>query len=94
MYSLVVLHLEVEVGPLAEVDPWEDVIDLLVVEDFLNAYEVDQLGSPYNLGTHCGIQYWLFLFLQLSLLGNLCHILFTPLEQLLMPILGYSKKAI
>jgi hypothetical protein len=58
VYPLVVVHLEVEVDPLeeedvveevdplAEVDPWEEVMDLLVVEDFLNALEVDQLGSP------------------------------------------------
>jgi hypothetical protein len=53
-----VVHLEGEVDPLeeedlveeldpqAEVDPWEVVMDLLAVEDFLNALEVDQLGSP------------------------------------------------
>ncbi len=35
-----------EVDPLAEVDPWEEVMELLAVEDFLNASEVDQLGSP------------------------------------------------
>jgi hypothetical protein len=44
VYSLVVVHLEVEVDSLAEVDPWEEVMELLVVEDFLNALEVDQLG--------------------------------------------------
>jgi hypothetical protein len=54
VYPLVVVHLEVEVDPLeeedlvdeVEVDPWEEVMDLLATEDFLNASEVDQLGSP------------------------------------------------
>jgi hypothetical protein len=54
VYPLVVVHLEVEVDPLeeedlvdeVEVDPWEEVMDLLATEDFFNATEVDQLGSP------------------------------------------------
>ncbi len=31
---------------MEEVDLWEEVMDLLAMEDFLNASEMDQLGSP------------------------------------------------